>query len=144
MISPKPGSITPLCRADSLLPRTARHSPISPPEAMQLVDLFSALCTLFFTPGIKTASTSHEALSQNKIRKLCWPQPVLVPSLHATLTDALVELGMSYLLPSRMRYLKTPGRQLLSSLEDLSPPLHQMCQSSISFTFSSDFYLSGY
>lgn len=86
MTSPKSESITPLCRADSLFPHTACHSPVSPPEAMQLVDLVSALCTLFFTPGIKTASTSHKALSQNRTRKLCWPQtvPCTLPPCHIT------------------------------------------------------------
>lgn len=69
---------------------------VSPLEAVQLVGLASSAL------GTKTARTSQEARSQNKIRKLSWPQSVPVPSLHATLPDALVELGMSYSLPSRM------------------------------------------
>lgn len=71
-------------------------------ETVQLVGLVSAPCTLFFSPGIKTALTSQETLSQNKIRKLCWPQFVPVPPLYATLPDVLMELGMFYSLPMRM------------------------------------------
>lgn len=89
--------------ADSLFPCAAHRPQSLPPRgALQLV-LSLPLALHSLAQGLKQClPVSCEALSQNKIKKQCWPQSVPVSSLHATLPDALKELGMSYLLPSRM------------------------------------------